>query len=106
MTLEDICTIKALLGSRSAAGTEATDHGAFVVRQGVPVLIVLTSKPLKVILASYYRALFGALSLVREHVCLQILEGTATLGNRAEALLSRLIVQVVASTSSAAVRDA
>lgn len=51
VTLEDICSIEALLRRRARAGAESADHSTFVMRQGMTVLIVLSCKSLLVVLA-------------------------------------------------------
>lgn len=95
VSLEDVGAVKRLLGRRPRSGAEATDHVALVVRQGMTVLVILASKPLNVVLASGDGALFRALSLMGEHVGLEILEGLAALGIGASLLLLGLVAAVV-----------
>ena len=96
VTLEDIGTVKRLLGSRSRAWAEAADHCALVVCEGVAVLVILASETFGVVLAGCNRTLLGALILVSEHVSLEILEGLATIGPSASLLLLGLITAVLA----------
>lgn len=91
VSLEDICAVERLLSRGARSGTEATDHGALVVGQGVAVLVILASKPLDVVFTRHDGALLGSLSLVSEHVRLEILEGLAALGIGAHVLLLDLI---------------
>jgi hypothetical protein len=92
MALEDIGAVEALLRCRAASWAKSTHHGALVVGQGVPVLVVFSREALDVVFARSDRALLRSLSTVSEHVCLQVLEDTATLGKWAKTLLARLIV--------------
>lgn len=91
VSLEDICAVERLLSRGARSGTEATDHSALVVGQGVAVLVILASKPLDVVFTRHDGALLGSLSLVSEHVRLEILEGLAALGIGAHVLLLDLI---------------
>lgn len=95
VSLEDVGAVKRLLGGRPRSGAEATDHVALVVRQGMTVLVILASKPLNVVLACRDGALLRALSLMGEHVGLEILEGLAALGIGASLLLLDLVAAVV-----------
>lgn len=70
VALEDVGAVKRLFGGRAGAGAETADHGALVMGQGVAVLVVLAREALDVVLAGLDGALFGALGLVGEHVCL------------------------------------
>ena len=102
MPLEYIGTVKALLSGRAASRAETADHGALVMRQGMTVLVVLPREALDVILARCDRTLFWSLILVSEHVCLEILENTSTLRQRAETLVARLVVHLEAAAALAA----
>lgn len=84
MSLEHVCSVEALLRSASTPRTEPTHHCAFVVCQGMPVLVILSREAFDVILAGRDRTLFRPRLLVRKHVCLEILEVTAAGGNWAE----------------------
>lgn len=101
MSLEDIGAVKALLRCRAAAWTKSADHRALVVCECVSILVVLPREALDVVLACRDWALLGPLVLVGEHVCLEVLEDTATLGKWAKTLLARLIVQLVAAPTLA-----
>ena len=105
MSLEDISTIEALFSSGARARAEAADHGALVVRQGVPVLVVLARKALDVVLACLDGALLGAFRLVREHVCLQVLERPAAVWDWADTLFLILFAELVAAASVAVLRS-
>jgi hypothetical protein len=74
MSLEDIGAVEAFLRSSARARAETAHHGSLVVRQGVPVLVILACEALDVVFAGLDWALLGTLSLVGEHVSLQILE--------------------------------
>jgi hypothetical protein len=87
MSLEHICAVEALLGRAARAWAETTYHGSFVVRQCVPVLVVLARETLGVVFASRDRTFLWALVLVCEHVRLEILEVPATCGVWAEAFV-------------------
>lgn len=101
MSLEDIGAVKALLGGSARAGAETADHGTFVVRESVPVLVVLPCEALDVVLAGLNWALLRSLRLMSEHVCLQVLERPTAVGNRADALLPVFLAELVASTTVA-----
>jgi hypothetical protein len=94
VTLEDICSVEALLGGRARSGTESTDHGPFVVSEGVSVFVILAGESFQMVIAVNNRALFRALALVSEHVSFQVLERAATIGKRASALLAALVLAV------------
>lgn len=96
VALEDVGTVKGLLRSRAGAWAEAADHCAFVVCEGVTVLVILASKTLCVVLAGLNGALLRTLSLVSEHVSLQVLEGLAAVGIGASLLLLRLVAAILA----------
>jgi hypothetical protein len=85
--LEYIRSVERLLCGRSRARAEATYHGALVMGQGVSVLVVFAGKALDVILAGLDGALLGTFILMREHVCLEILENFAAVGICASLLL-------------------
>lgn len=102
MPLEDISAIETLLCSRSTTRAEATDHGTFVVSEGVSVLVVLPCEALDVVFAGSDWALLWPLVLVGKHVCLQVFEDTSTLGKWAKTLLTCLIIQLIAATALAA----
>ena len=87
VSFEDVCAIEALLGSTSAAGTEAADHGTFVVGQSVPILVVLSREAFCVVFACWNGTLFWALVLMSKHVCLEVLEVPAAGCDRAETLV-------------------
>ena len=93
MPFEDIGPVEALLGHRTGAGTEAADHVALVVREGVSIAIVPARKALLVILARHDRALFGPLGLMGEHMGLEVADVAAAIGVRASAF--RLAVLVI-----------
>lgn len=79
VTLEHIGAVEALFGSFTAVGTEAADHGALVVGQGVSVLVVFASETFLVVLARHDRTLFRALGLVCEEMSFEILEEPTTI---------------------------
>jgi hypothetical protein len=87
MPLEHVRTVEALLGRAARAWTETTYHGSLVVRQCVPVLVVLASKAFCVVFASRDGTFLWALVLVCEHVRLEVLEVPATCGVWAEAFV-------------------
>lgn len=78
MTLEYVGAIKAFLCCRARARAKPAHHCAFIMGQCVPILIVFASKPFVVVVASRDRTLLGSFRLMCEHVCLQILEKSAT----------------------------
>ena len=51
VTLEDICSVEALLGGRSGSRAESTHHCSFVVSECVTVLVILAGEPFDVPLA-------------------------------------------------------
>ena len=87
MSLEYVRTIEALLSRATGAWAEAAYHGSLVVRQCVPVLVVLAREALSVVFASRDRTFLWALVLVCEHVRLEVLEVPATCGVWAEAFV-------------------
>jgi hypothetical protein len=56
MSLEDICTVEGLFCRRSGTRAKTAHHGAFVVCESMPVLIVLPTKAFDMIIASLDRA--------------------------------------------------
>lgn len=96
VALEDVGTIEGLLRSRAGAWAEAADHCAFVMCEGVTVLVILASKALCVVLAGLNGALLRPLSLVSEHVGLEVLEGLAAVGIGASLLLLGLVAAILA----------
>lgn len=66
MPFEDVRAVEALLSPTTAttAGTEAADHGALVVRQGVAVLVVLAGETFGVVVAGRDGAFLGPFGLV------------------------------------------
>lgn len=74
MAFEDIGAVEALLGSRARTRAKIANHGALVVRQGVTVLVIFTSKAFLMVLARHNWALFGPLWLMGQHMSLEILE--------------------------------
>ena len=105
MSLEDISAVEALLRRSTRAGAETADHCAFVVGQGMPVLVIFARKSLDVVLASLDRTLLRTLGLMGEHVSLQVLEGTTAIWDWADSLLLVLFAQLVAATAMAVVRS-
>jgi hypothetical protein len=87
VSLEHICAVEALLSRAAGAWTESADHSSLVVRQGMPVLVILAGEALSVILASRDRTLLRALVLVCEHVRFEVLEVPAARGVWAEAFV-------------------
>lgn len=79
MSLEDISAIERLLGRRSRAWTETTDHCSFIMSQCMPVFVVLSGKTLDVVVTSLNRAFLWSLVLVGEHMSFQVLEDLSTL---------------------------
>lgn len=96
VALEDVGTVKGLLRGRAGAWAEAADHCAFVVCESVTVLVILSSKALCVVLAGLNGALLRPLSLVSEHVSLEVLEGLAAVGIGASLLLLGLVTAILA----------
>ena len=88
MAFEDVCSVERLLGWSARAGTETTDHCAFVVGEGVTVLVILASEALDVIITCCYWAFLWSFRLVGEHVCFQVLEGLAAVWYRASSLVT------------------
>jgi hypothetical protein len=74
MSLEDICAVEGLFCRRSGTRAETTYHGAFVVCESVPVLVVLPTKAFDVIIACLDGAFLGPLILVGEQMGFQVLE--------------------------------
>ena len=87
MSLEDIGTVEALLGRATTTRAETAHHGAFVVGEGVSVLVVFTSESLDVVFARRDRAFLRAFVLVCEHMRLEVLDMSAAGGDRAEAFV-------------------
>jgi hypothetical protein len=87
MSLEHVRTVKALLGRAARAWAETAYHGSLVVRQCVPVLVVLACEALSVVFASRDWTFLWALILVCEHVRLEVFEVPATCGVWAEAFV-------------------
>lgn len=92
MSLEDVGSVEALFGWRPRSWAEAADHGAFVVGQGVSVLIVLSSEAFLVIFTGQDGAFFGPFRLMGQHMSLEVLEDFATVGVGTSSLLAALIV--------------
>jgi len=86
VTLKNVGAVERLLGRRAGARAEAADHRTLVVRQGVAVLVVLAREALGVVVAGRDGALLGPLGLVGEHVCFEVLEGLAAVGEGAVVL--------------------
>lgn len=84
MSLEDVCTVKALLRGAAGARAETAHHCAFVVCQGVSVLVVFAGEAFGVVLAGRDWALLGSLVLVGEHVRFEVFEVSAACRVRAE----------------------
>jgi hypothetical protein len=105
MSLEHISAVKALLSCGPRARTEAANHGTLIMRQSVSVLVVLASKSLDMVLACLDGALLGSLSLVSEHVGLQILERAATVRDWADTLFLVFFAKLVAATTVAMLRS-
>lgn len=91
VTLEDVRSVERLLGGRARAGTETTHHCPFVVGQGVSVLVVLSCKTFDVVVTGLNRALLWPLSLMGQHVRLQVFEGFPAVGMWASLLLLGLV---------------
>lgn len=89
MTLENICAIETLLQRGAGTRAETANHRALVVRQGVAVLVVLAGKALDVVIAGGDRTLLWTFQLMGEHVCLDILEYLAAIGEWARILGER-----------------
>ena len=68
VSFEDIGAREHLFEGASDTGTKGADHRTAVVRQGMPILVVLARKSLCMVFACYDRALLGSFLLVREHV--------------------------------------
>jgi hypothetical protein len=68
MSLEDVGSVKGLLVGGAGPGAEWTDHGAFVMRERVTVLVILASKTLCVILARLDGALLWSFLLMCQHM--------------------------------------
>lgn len=97
MSLEDICPIEALFRCRARAGTKVANHGALVVRQSVPVFVILAREAFRVVLAGYDGALLWSLGLMRQHVGFQILEESTAFWVGASATLSAVFFKPKAS---------
>ena len=87
MSLEDIGPVEALFGCAATAWTEAAHHCAFVVCQGMSVLVILPSEAFRVILAGWDGTFFRPFVLVREHVRLEILDMTTACRYRTQSLV-------------------
>ena len=77
MSLENISTVEALLGSRARTWAEATHHGSFVVGQGVPILVVFARETFPVVFARHNWAFFRPFALMGEHVGFEVFEEAA-----------------------------
>jgi len=78
MSFENIGSIEGfvLLWSTTA---ETANHCTLVMGQCMPVFVVFASKSLDMILATLDWAFFRSLSLMREHVSLEILENPSAI---------------------------
>ena len=74
MSLEDIGTIEALFSRAATAWTETAHHCAFVVCQGMSILVIFPREAFRVILACRDWTFLRPLVLVCEHVRLQVLD--------------------------------
>ena len=68
MTLEDVGSVEAFLGSRAGSRAESADHVALIMSQSVAVLVVLASKAFMVVSTRGDWALLWSLRLVGEHM--------------------------------------
>ena len=98
VSLENIYAIEGFLMARCTRA-ESTGHNAFVMREGVPVLVVFPREAFHVIFAGGDRTLLWPFLLVSKHVCFEVLEGTATFGNRALSRVCRAFLNLEASTA-------
>lgn len=78
MSLEDIGTIEALFHMSASVVAEPTDHGSFVMCQGVPVPVVFAGKPFLVVSTTVEWALFWSHGPVCEQVGSEIFEHSPT----------------------------
>lgn len=92
MSFEDVRSVKALLGCRPRARAEAANHGASVMRECVPVLVVLSGEAFLVVLATDNRALLRPHRLMCHHVCLQVLELSTAVWVRTSSLALRPLI--------------
>lgn len=77
MSLEDVCTIEALLRRTARTRAETAHHRALIMRQSVSILVVLASEAFGVVFAGWDGALLRSFILVSEHVRLQVFEVSA-----------------------------
>jgi hypothetical protein len=71
---EDVRTVEALLNRAIGPRAESAHHGALIMYQSVPVLVVLASKAFGVVFACQDWALLRTLVLVCEHVRPKVFE--------------------------------
>lgn len=89
VTLEYIGSIKRFCERRADPGAEWTDHCSSVMRESMPVFIILTSKALGVILTRLDGTLLWPLFLMREHMGCQIFENTPAIRKRTSTTVLR-----------------
>ena len=92
MALEDIGAVEALLRRGAGAGAETAHHGAFVMCESVPVLIIFACKALGMVLAGLNWALLWALGEMGEEMGLEVLEDLAAIRVRADSPLAGILV--------------
>lgn len=93
VTFEYIGAVEALLYSRAASRAEATYHRAFIVGEGMTILVVLASKSFVMILTCQDWAFLRPFRLMGEHVGFQVLEEPTAVGIGTAILLLSVVIQ-------------
>src|SRR5438105_18487 len=94
MPLEDIGAVKALLSGRPRARTEAADHGALVMGEGMPVFVIFSGKSLLIVLAIRDGAFFWSLGLVCQHMGLEVFKDSSTVPVWASSFLVAFFIEL------------
>ena len=68
MSFEYVRTVERFLRRRPRSGTEATNHGAFVMSEGMSILVIFARKALLAIFTAGNWTLLGAFSLMSKHM--------------------------------------
>ena len=85
MLFKNVDAVERFLARRPRTGTETADHRAFVMCKHVPIFIIFSTKSFDVIFTRLYGTLLWSLVLMSRHMGLQILEGSATISDFANA---------------------
>ncbi len=87
--LKHIGPVESLLVGRAGSGTEGAHHSALVMRQRVPVLIILACKSFCVIFARLNRTFLRPFLHMRQHVSSEVLEYAPAFGMRTSVPVGR-----------------